>query len=113
MTMGLAFPNGFADDLFGKASRGTLGVIEAAGGIDRAEGGDAVLAADGVVLLSVAGRGVDGAGALLESDVIGQDAERIAVEKGMAENGVLDGGAGETSQDLAAFSGSASRIFRR
>ncbi len=93
---GVGFPDGLADDLFGQAARRAFGVIEAAGGIDGAECGDAVLAADDVVLLAVAGGGVDRAGALLEGDVIGEDAERIAIEEGMAEDGVLDGGAGES-----------------
>ena len=73
---------------------------EAAGGIDRAEGGDAVLPADGVVFLAVAGRGVDGAGALFERDVIGEDAERIAIEKGMAEDGAFELRAREIARRL-------------
>ena len=52
------------------------------------------------VFLAVAGRGVDGAGALFERDVIGQDAERIAIEERMAENGVLERRAGESGEDL-------------
>ena len=108
---GVGFPNGFADDFFGQASRGAFGVIEAAGGIDRAEGRDAVLAADDVVFLSVAGGGVDGAGALFERDVIGEDAEGIAIEERMAEDGVLRGRRrGIAPTDLR---DRASRIFRR
>ena len=42
-----------------------------------------------VIFLAVAGRGVDGAGALFERDVIGEDAEGIALEERMAEDGVL------------------------
>jgi hypothetical protein len=50
-------------------------VVKAAGAIDGAIDLDAVLHADDVVLLAVAGGGVDGAGALFEGDVIGEDAE--------------------------------------
>ncbi len=57
--------------------------------IHRAVDGDAVLAADDVVFLAVAGRGVHGAGALFERDVIGQDAGGIALEERMAEDGAF------------------------
>ncbi len=107
---GVGFPDGLADEFFGQAAGRAFGVIEAAGGIHRAVGGDAVLAADDVVFLAVAGRGVDGAGALFERDVIGQDAERIALEEGMAEDGVFEAGAGEGGEDVV---GLPSRTFRR
>ena len=62
-----------------------------------------------VIFLAVAGRGVNGAGALFEGDVIGQNAERIALQERMAEDGVLDGGAGESGDRVviapAAFFG--------
>ncbi len=56
--------------------------------------------ADDVVFLAVAGRGVDGAGALFEGDVVGQDAERIALQEGMAEDGAFEACAGESGEDL-------------
>ncbi len=43
-----------------------------------------------VVFLAVPGRGVDGAGALFQRDVVGQDAQRIALQERMAEDGVLE-----------------------
>ena len=81
MTMGLASQTVLPINLFGQAAGGALGVIEAAGGIHRAIGLDAILAADDVIFLAVSGSGVDRAGALLERDVIGQDAERIALQE--------------------------------
>ena len=42
--------------------------------------------ADLEIFLAVSGRGVDRAGALLERHVIGQNPERIAIEKRMAED---------------------------
>ena len=115
---GVGFPDGLADDLFGQAAGRAFGVIEAAGGIHGAVGGDAVLAADDVIFLAVAGGGVDGAGALLEGDVIGEDAERIAIEEGMAEDGVLElRRRGSVASDLvvgpAAFFGGDFRRGRR
>ena len=56
------------------------------------------LLADDVVFLAVAGRGVDRAGALLQRDVVGQDAERIALEKRMAEDRAFQLRACETSR---------------
>ena len=44
------------------------------------------LRADDVVFLAVAGSGVDRAGALLQRDVIGQDAERVPLEERMPED---------------------------
>ena len=43
----------------------------------------------------MAGRGVDRAGALFERDVIAEDAERIAIEKRMAEDGAFELRAGK------------------
>ena len=60
-----------------------------------ADAADAVLPAHGVVFLPVPGGRVDGAGALFEGHVIGQDAERIALQERMAEDGVLHRRAGE------------------
>ena len=95
---GVRLPDGLADQFLGQAAGGAFGVIEAAGGIDRAVGLDAVLPADDVVFLAVAGGGVDGAGALFERDVVGQDAEGIAFQKGMAEDGVLRARAGKRAR---------------
>ena len=72
----VAFPDGLADEFFGQAPAAPSAWIEAAGGIDGAIDGDAVLLADDVIFLAVAGSGVDGAGALFERDVIAEDAER-------------------------------------
>ena len=96
----IRFPDGLADQLFGQPPGGAFGVIEAARGIHRAVGRDAVLPADHVVFLAVAGRGVDRAGALLERDVIGQDAERIALQKRMAEDGAFEARAREARPAL-------------
>ena len=65
---------------------------------------------DDVIFLAVAGRGVDGAGALFERDVIGQDAERIALEKRMAEDRAFETRTGEARQH---FGIRPSRTFRR
>jgi hypothetical protein len=65
-------------------------------------------AADDVIFLAVAGRGVDRAGALLQRDVIGQDAERIALQKRMAEDGAFQREPGKRR----ALSGRPSRTFR-
>ena len=73
-------------------------MIEAARGIHRAIGFDAVLAADDVVFLAVSGGGVDRAGALFQRDVIGQDAERIAFQKRMMEDRAFETRSGETRQ---------------
>ena len=109
MTMGLASQTVLPIISSGSVPDGAFGVIEAAGGIDRAIDGEAVLAADDVVLLAVSGRGVDCAGALLERDVIGEDAERIAIEKGMTEDGAFEARAGEAGEHFvigpAAFFG--------
>ena len=65
----------------------------------------------GVVFLAVAGGGVDRAGALLERDVIGQDAERIAFQERVAEDGVLHASRrGSVAMVLVIAS---SRTFRR
>ena len=48
----------------------------------------------------MAGSGVDRAGALFERDVIGQDAERIALEERMAEDGAFQLRARETWRAL-------------
>ena len=57
--------------------------------IHRAIDRDAVALADHVVFLAVAGSGVDGAGALFQRDVVGQNAERIALQKRMPEDGAF------------------------
>ena len=97
MTMGLASQTVLPISSSGRRAGGAFGVIEAAGGIHRAVDFDAVLPADDVVFLAVAGSGVDGAGALFERDVIGQDAERIALEEGVAEDGVLEAAPGKVA----------------
>ena len=53
----------------------------AAGSVDRAVGVDAVLAPNGIVLLSVTGSCVDCASSLLQRDMVGEDANGIALEK--------------------------------
>ena len=83
---GIRLPDRFADDLFGKPASRAFGVIEAPGRIDRAIDGQPVLDADFEILLTVAGSGVDRAGALLQRDVIAENAERIAIQKRMPED---------------------------
>ena len=52
-------------------------MIEAAGRVDGAICGDAILPGYDVIFLPMAGGRVDSAGTLLEGDVIGENAERI------------------------------------
>src|SRR5207248_316397 len=89
---------------------GAFGMIEAAGRVDGAICGDAILPGYDVIFLPMAGGRVDSAGTLLEGDVIGENAERIAIEEWVTEDGVLDGGSGELGDNLeilpAAFLGS-------
>ena len=68
----------------------TLGV--AAGGRRHRRTGlrEAVALAGVEVVDAVGGRGVDGAGALLGGDVVGEDAEDAAVEEGMLEGGAFE-----------------------
>src|SRR5690348_16283860 len=47
------------------------------------------------VLLSVAGRGVYGSGALVQRNVVSQNTERIAIDERMPKSGVLEFIAGE------------------
>ena len=101
MTIGFASQTVLPISSSGRRAVGAFGVEEAARRIDRAVGIDAVFAADHVVFLAVAGRGVDGAGALLQRDVIGQDAERIAFEERMAEDGAFQLRAFERRDDCA------------
>ena len=81
MTIGIGFPDGLAEQFRGQMALGALRIEEAAGGIHRAIDLEAVLHADDVIFLAVSGRGVDRAGALLQRDVIAQDAERIALDE--------------------------------
>ncbi len=61
---------------------------------------DAVGDAGQVVVVAVARGGVDGARAVLEGDVLGQDEERVAVGERVAGLEALELGAGERGQDL-------------
>ncbi len=88
-------PDGFAQQLFGKRAGDSFGLKETAGGIDGAVDGETVALADDEVLLTVAGGGVDCASSLLQGDVIAEEAEGVAVEKGVAEDGAIELGAGE------------------
>jgi hypothetical protein len=106
---GVGFPNRLADQFFGQAAGRAFGVKEAARGVHRAVDFDAVLPADDVIFLAVSGRGVDRAGALFERDVIGQDAERIALQKRMAEDRAFELAPGKR----ASTSAPSSRTFRR
>src|SRR6185295_981569 len=92
----IGFPYGQPDQLVGQAARRALGVVKAAGAVHRTVGGDAVLPRHDVIFLPMPRRGVDGASSLLQRDVVGQDAQRIAVEKRMPEDGMLDGCARES-----------------
>src|SRR5258708_740682 len=73
------FPDGLAEDLFGQLAGSAFGTKKAALTVDRAVGLDSVFPAALKILLSMTGRGVDCAGALFERDVIGEDADGIAV----------------------------------
>jgi hypothetical protein len=72
---GIGFPNGFAEKFFGQFAGCAFGLEHAAGGIDRAIDRDAVALANDEIFLTMAGRGVDSAGALFESDVIAVETE--------------------------------------
>ena len=89
MTIGFASHTVLPMQFFGQHARRAFGLKEAAGGVDRTVGLDAVLPADDVVFLAVPGSGVDRAGALLERDVIAENADRIAFQERMAEDGAL------------------------
>ena len=49
----------------------------------------------------MSGCGVDGAGALVGSDVGGVDAEDLAVQEGVVKGGAIEGGAFEAGGTLA------------
>ncbi len=65
--------------------------IKLARAIHRAISRDAVLQTHDVIFVAMAGRRMDRAGALLERDVIAQNAERRAVQKRMLEHARLPG----------------------
>ncbi len=46
---------------------------------------------------------MDRSGSLLERDVVGEDAEGVAVEERMTEHGVFEPGAGESGEDFRAL----------
>ncbi len=96
----IGVPNGFAEKFFGQFAGSAFGLEDAAGGIDGAIDRDAVTLADDEIFLAMAGCGVDGAGALFESDVIAVEAEGIAIEKWMAEDNAIEFGAGEAREDF-------------
>jgi hypothetical protein len=72
--------------------------VDAARCIDAAGGVEAVALAGVEVVRSVGGRGVDGAGALVGSDVGGQHAEDAAVEERVLECGALEQAAFEAGE---------------
>ncbi len=109
MTMGLASQTVLPMSSSGSSPGGAFGVIEAAGGIHRAVDLDAVLAADYVIFLPVPGSGMDRAGALFQRDVIGQNAERIALEERVVEDRAFELRAGKAGDRLRSRS---SRTFR-
>ncbi len=87
---GVAFPHRLADQVVRQVSRRAFRAEESARRIHRTKRRDAVLLPDGVVFLSVSGRGVHRPGALFQRHVVGQDAHRIALEKRMAEHRAFD-----------------------
>ena len=108
----IGFPDGLADQFFGQRAGRAFGLKDTAGGIDRAVDRKAVALADDEVFLAMAGRRVDRAGALLERDVIAQDAERIAVEKRMAEDCALRACARESRDDCVSIPAERFRYLR-
>src|SRR5690606_4259950 len=82
---GVRFPHRLADQLLRQPAIGAFGVKQAAACINGAVGRDAVCLSDQEVFVSMPGSRVDGAGALFERDVLGQDALRIPLEKRMPE----------------------------
>ena len=110
----VAFPDGLAEELRREdAPSKPCGIEEPAGGIDRAIDRQAVLHADDIVFLAMAGSGVDGAGSLLQRDVIGDHAERSAIDERMPENGLVEFVAVEAREDLPARSSRTSPPSRR
>src|SRR6266852_7601832 len=70
------------------------------GGVDGAINGKPVFGADLKVLRAMSGSGVDRAGALFERHVLGENTERIAIEKRVAEDRSFEFRAIETGDDL-------------
>ena len=62
-----------------------------------------------VILLAVAGRGVDRAGALVEGHVVGQHAHGVALQERVAEDGALELRACDARHDLGVRSSRTSR----
>ena len=100
MTSGIAFPDRLADELLWKRPAAPSGWKKRPRGVDRAIDGMPYCMPDDVVFLAVAGRRVNRAGALFERDVIGQDADGIALQKGMAENRAFQLCAREARDDI-------------
>ena len=86
----IAFPDGLSIQGGRQMIFETGGIEEAAGGIDGAVDRQTVLHADDVIFLAVARGGVDGAGALLERDVVGHHAERRAVDERVTVGGAVE-----------------------
>ena len=72
-----------------------FGLEEAAGGVYWTVSGDAVVAADEVVVHAVAGSGVNGAGAGFERDVFAEEPNGVALDERVAEDGFIELGAFE------------------
>ena len=62
----------------------------AAGVVDVLDLGEVVALAGGEVVGAVGGCGVDGSGALVGGDVVGDDAEDLAVEEGVLEGDAVE-----------------------
>src|SRR5438270_5514331 len=90
---------------------------ELSGAVHRAVDRNAILASYFEILLAVAGRSMYGPRTLLERHVIGQNAERVAIEKWMAENGAFQLVTSERRDDLrlapATFLGGSLQQFER
>ena len=84
--MGLASHTVLPISLLRQTSRRALRVEEPPRRIHRAKRRDAVLPPDGVVFLAVSRRRMDRARALFQRHVVGQNAQRIALQERMVEH---------------------------
>ncbi len=80
-------------------------MLRCAGVVDVLELGEVVALAGVEVVYAVGGSGVDGSGALFGGDVVGDDAEDLAVEEGMLEGDAVEAsrrGSGQGCQSATA-----------
>ena len=96
---GVSLPNGLADELVGQRTRCAFGSEHATTGIDRAIDRKAVARADDKVVLAMTWGGMDGPGALFESDVFSVETKRIAIEKRVTKDHAIELGSREARKN--------------